>query len=139
VRRGDSLWVISRRFGVSVNKLARWNGLAKSSVLRPGKRLVIWRGKAPAQATARATATKVAARPAALPATGSVHVVRRGENLWSIARRYRVSSRQLAKWNGIEAGELLQPGQTLNLAPPQGASGAAPATPGAAAADAGSI
>ena len=42
VRRGDSLWVISRRFGVSVNKLARWNGLSKRSVLHPGKRLVIW-------------------------------------------------------------------------------------------------
>jgi membrane-bound lytic murein transglycosylase D len=135
VRSGDSLWVISRRFGVSVNKLARWNGLAKTSVLRPGKRLVIWRGKAPAQATA----TKVAARPAAVPAAGSVHVVRRGENLWSIAQRYRVSSRQLAEWNGIEAGALLQPGQTLNLAAPQRSSEVTPASAGAAGTHADSI
>ncbi len=59
VRRGDSLWVISRRFEVSVSKLARWNGLAKSSVLRPGQKLVIWRGKAPANAAGPAP-TKVA-------------------------------------------------------------------------------
>jgi peptidoglycan lytic transglycosylase D len=64
VRRGDSLWAISRRFEVSVNKLARWNGLAKSSVLRPGQKLVIWRGKAPARA-AKPAATKVASVQAA--------------------------------------------------------------------------
>ncbi|GMQ95841.1 MAG: LysM peptidoglycan-binding domain-containing protein [Gammaproteobacteria bacterium] len=64
VRRGDSLWVISRRFEVSVNKLARWNGLAKSSVLRPGQKLVIWRGKSRAQpaATKVAIATVKSAR-----------------------------------------------------------------------------
>ena len=50
VRRGDSLWAISQRFGVSVNQLARWNGLSKHSVLRPGKRLVIWRGTEPVKA-----------------------------------------------------------------------------------------
>ncbi len=42
VRDGDSLWTIARRFGVSHVTLARWNNLALSSVLRPGKRLVVW-------------------------------------------------------------------------------------------------
>jgi membrane-bound lytic murein transglycosylase D len=51
VRSGDSLWVISRRFGVTVNKLARWNGLSKHSVLRPGKRLIIWRASPIPEAT----------------------------------------------------------------------------------------
>jgi len=116
VRRGDSLWLIARRFGVSVNKLARWNGLSKRSVLRPGKRLVIWRGAAPTKA--KATVTKVASAAAADIAQGaSVHVVRRGDNLWTIARRYQLSSRNLAEWNRIPADAILQPGQTLSLAP----------------------
>jgi membrane-bound lytic murein transglycosylase D len=51
VRTGDNLWVISKRFGVTVNKLVRWNGLSKHSVLRPGKRLIIWRGKVAPEAT----------------------------------------------------------------------------------------
>jgi LysM repeat protein len=118
VRRGDSLWVISQRFGVSVNKLARWNGLSKRSVLRPGKRLVIWRGTAPVK-PARVKATTVATAEGARrpPAVGSVHVVRRGDNLWTIARRYRLSARSLAEWNRIDGDALLQPGQTLTLAP----------------------
>jgi len=119
VRRGDSLWLISRRFGVSVNKLARWNGLSKRSVLRPGKRLVIWRGAAPAP-SAKASITKVATvETRAIAAGATVHVVRRGDNLWTIARRYRLSSRSLAEWNRIDADALLQPGQTLSLAPAQ--------------------
>lgn len=42
VRSGDSLWVIARRFGVSHLKLARWNDLSPSDVLRPGRKLVVW-------------------------------------------------------------------------------------------------
>lgn len=119
VRRGDSLWRISRRFGVSVNKLARWNGLSKRSVLRPGKRLVIYRGTG--SPTAPRMTKVAAAEPVALPPDASVHVVRPGDNLWTIARRYRLSTRQLAEWNRIGADALLQPGQTLVLSPAPGA------------------
>jgi len=119
VRRGDSLWVISRRFGVSVNKLARWNGLSKRSVLRPGKRLVIWRGTAPVKAVTPKTTKGATLEGAGIPAGASVHVVRRGDNLWTIARRYRLSARDLVEWNRLDGDALLQPGQTLTLAPAQ--------------------
>lgn len=41
VRRGDTLSGISRKYGVSVNKLCGLNGIKKSSVLRVGQRLRI--------------------------------------------------------------------------------------------------
>lgn len=44
VRRGDSLWLISRRQRVGLNELMRWNGLDSDSVLRPGQELIIRRG-----------------------------------------------------------------------------------------------
>lgn len=40
VRRGDSLWTIARRHGISVERLKAANGLRTSKV-RPGQRLVI--------------------------------------------------------------------------------------------------
>jgi len=49
VRRGDTLYRISRRVGVSVNTLRSWNGLWTNH-LRVGQRLTI-----PTQTTARAT------------------------------------------------------------------------------------
>ncbi|MEK6570037.1 MAG: LysM peptidoglycan-binding domain-containing protein, partial [Bacteroidota bacterium] len=40
VREGDTLWGISRRFGVDVSDLRRWNDLA-SRIIRPGDELVV--------------------------------------------------------------------------------------------------
>ena len=41
VRHGDSLWDISRRFGVSVAQLQQWNQLGHGSVLQPGQTLIV--------------------------------------------------------------------------------------------------
>lgn len=41
VKNGDTLWKIARRHKLSLNKLIRLNKLKKSSVLRPGQRLLI--------------------------------------------------------------------------------------------------
>ncbi len=41
VRNGDSLWLIARRFNVSVNQLRSWNSL-NGNVLRPGQRLTLY-------------------------------------------------------------------------------------------------
>jgi membrane-bound lytic murein transglycosylase D len=41
VRRGDSLWSISRRYGVSVGQLQAWNGLGRRSKIMVGQSLRI--------------------------------------------------------------------------------------------------
>jgi membrane-bound lytic murein transglycosylase D len=41
VRRGDSLWSISKRYKVKVNDLMRWNELSKNSVIQPGQSIKI--------------------------------------------------------------------------------------------------
>ena len=39
VRSGDSLWRISKRYGVSINKLCRLNGISRKKTLRIGQRI----------------------------------------------------------------------------------------------------
>ena len=41
VKRGDSLWEISRQFGVSVASLRRWNRLSANDLLIPGRELFV--------------------------------------------------------------------------------------------------
>ncbi len=41
VKRGDTLWNISKRFGIPINKIKAWNNLS-SNVIWPGQVLVIW-------------------------------------------------------------------------------------------------
>ncbi len=118
IRSGDTLSTIARRYGVSVRAIKRANGL-RSSRIRAGRNLLI------PMSTRRLTAwhgnvTKPVRRPIrrlAAPGNGVklVHLVRRGDTLWDIARRYNVYIYQVTGWNGLRRRALLQPGQKLNI------------------------
>lgn len=43
VKRGDTLWSISRRYGIDVGRLARWNGISTKARLRQGEKLAVYR------------------------------------------------------------------------------------------------
>jgi len=41
VRNGDSLYIIARKFRVGIDQIARWNGIDKNKILRPGQKLTL--------------------------------------------------------------------------------------------------
>lgn len=46
VRSGESLWLIARRYKVTVKKLKRWNrSLRRSSLLHPGQKILVYPGR----------------------------------------------------------------------------------------------
>jgi membrane-bound lytic murein transglycosylase D len=108
---GDTLWSISRRYGVALASLARWNSLATRDTLRVGRELVIWSSKG----TARTPPGPVAA--IADKARKTLHyTVRSGDSLYGIARRYKVSVSDLQRWNkGVTNPARLSIGQRLTL------------------------
>jgi len=123
VAPGDSLSTIARRYGTSVSQLMAVNGLQNHSI-RTGKSLVLPGSKAMAESL---TAVHVANTRARLAAGGSreggsressarEYVIRSGDSLWSIARRFKVSPQQLQAWNDISTKKALQPGQKLIVA-----------------------
>lgn len=98
VRRGDSLWRIAHRYGTTVGAIARMNGISPHEILRPGEKLRLY---------ARA--------PVARHGELRFEVVRRGDSLWTIARRHGMSVRKLAALNGLSHDEVLHPGERLRL------------------------
>ncbi len=101
VRPGESLWVIARRYSVSVNDLQRWNNLGQSTMIRPGQRLSI-------RADTAAGSTPARSQP-------SQYTVRNGDSLWIIARRLNVSLADLMRWNNLNENSILRPGQVLTI------------------------
>jgi putative chitinase len=113
VQRGENLFRIALRYGLTFRTLAAANGIANPSRIYAGQRLVIpGRGDAPA----------LPAQPA--PA-GRSYTVRRGDTLSAIARRYGISTWTLAQANGIRNPSFIYVGQVLRI--PQGGSPVAPA------------
>ena len=47
--------------------------------------------------------------------TPNIYIVRNGDNLWSIARRFDLRSKDIASQNNIPLDSILKPGQELNL------------------------
>jgi membrane-bound lytic murein transglycosylase D len=115
VRRGDTLSTIARRYRVSVSAIKRANHL-RGTLIRVNQNLLIPISTRPISVrVANVTRpVRVSYRPPASRAK-VVHRVRYGETLWSIARRYRVYVRQLARWNFIRPHDILRAGQTLNI------------------------
>lgn len=110
VRSGDYLGKIAERYGVGVSQIKRWNGL-RSDRLRIGQRLTIYPRKP--LASVRNTSTKPST-PSNATST-KVHVVRKGDSLWTIAQKYPgVTIEKLREWNGIR-GNRLMPGTKLKL------------------------
>ncbi len=111
VRSGDFLGKIAARYGVRVSQIKQWNGL-RSNNLRIGQRLTIYPRKRSTSTKSTATAS---VRKQNFPAGTKVHIVRRGDSLWTISRKYPgISVDNLKKWNGI-SGKNLKPGTKLKL------------------------
>ena len=62
------------------------------------------------------------------PSPSGFYTVRSGDTLYSIARRFGLDSRELARWNQLGDGSLIYPGQRLRLGPGGGAA-RAPTSP----------
>ena len=105
VKSGESLWSISRRYGMTVSQLARMNHLSSKSVLQPGQRLQV-----------AGSGGSVAETEAKVAAMGKVNYrVKRGDTLTGIARRFEVTVRQLQAWNNMGASTALRAGQFLTI------------------------
>jgi lipoprotein NlpD len=74
------------------------------------------------------SAIAACAGPERRPAAPDWHVVRSGETLYSIAQRYGLDYRDLARWNEIGRDYLIRPGDRLRLHRPSGESAAAAET-----------
>ena len=93
VQKNETLGGIAKRYGVSVSTLQAYNGISNPNLLYVGKKL-----KVPTGQVKEVT-----------------YVVRKGESLGLIAKRFGVSSGDLALINRISRPDLIRVGQKLTI------------------------
>jgi membrane-bound lytic murein transglycosylase D len=97
---GDTLWDLAKKYKVSTQAIARWNGMAPKDYIRPGQTLVIRLPKGKNSGIVR----------------NITYTVRSGDSLARIGQKFGVKIKDIIKWNQIAGQKYLQPGQKLKLA-----------------------
>ncbi len=101
VKSGDTLWDIAQSYGINHNDIRRWNG-RRSSRLSLDQKLVLYVPQAKAEAKLRTSSKKL------------VYVVRRGDNLWDISRRFKTTPAKIRRWNKMNNNRIT-PGDRLTV------------------------
>ncbi|MCL2191385.1 MAG: LysM peptidoglycan-binding domain-containing protein [Treponema sp.] len=107
IQPGDTLYALSRHYGISVATIEMHNPGVRNRHLRPGETLVI-----PVLQEVEPFARE--------PVTFSrlfngTHVVAQGDTLWSLARRYNVNPQELAMANNMDLNQTLSIGRALRV------------------------
>lgn len=92
VNAGDSLESIAKALGVTTNELMSINGMSPNQILVPGALLVV---------------------PAKENSTFTKYIVKKGDNLYSIAQRYNTTAEQLLKLNGLSVNDYIYPNEEI--------------------------
>lgn len=129
VKRGDTVYDIAGRYGLTVAVLAAANNLADPSVIFPGEVLLIpdeSGSVAQAETAAAVTAAPAAAATPDVPGEGNSYTVRSGDNPYRIARRFGVPVQTLIEINHITNPTRLKVGQVLIIPGPDATAPLAP-------------
>ena len=92
VKRGETLGVIAKKYGLNASALAAHNGIANPNRVKIGQKLTI-----PSKSK---TLT---------------YTIRKGDTLSTIAKKYKTTAAAIAKANGIKKPNAIQQGQKLKI------------------------
>lgn len=111
VRSGDFLGSVARKYSVRVSDIKKWNGL-RSNNIKIGQRLTIYPKKSSGSSSNLASNT---VKNSSVSSKTITYVVRSGDSLWSISKKFPgVSVQNIKDWNDI-SGSKLKSGMKLKI------------------------
>ncbi len=112
VRKGETVSSIAARYGVKVSDIQYWNNIG--SKIQVGQKLVVKGGSAKAATTTAAVTAPV--KPVVKNSGSDIHVVKKGETLWSIAQAYDdITVYDLMTMNNLNKSSKIMPGDKLKV------------------------
>lgn len=92
---GQTLYSIARQYNISIKDLAEWNNITTSERVKVGQNLIVKQSKG------NTTAAVVEPKTSKPVTSSTSHVVQKGETLYSISKRYGVTTKQIQEWNSM--------------------------------------
>ncbi|MCK4864218.1 MAG: LysM peptidoglycan-binding domain-containing protein [Gammaproteobacteria bacterium] len=115
VQQGDTFWELAQYHRVGVRQLAKWNSMAPTDRLQAGQQLIIWSRRGSSVSSA-VDIESLSAPPRRSITKRIGYRVRNGDSLARISSKFRVTIKQLKRWNrSVRTKKYLQPGQWLTL------------------------
>lgn len=90
----DTLDKIANQYGITIEELLKINGISASNVLSPGEQLVV---------------------PLKRQSPYTYYTVKKGDNMYEIAKRNDIDYTLLLQLNGLEKDDYIYPNQTIIL------------------------
>lgn len=94
VKSGDTLSDIAKMYGTTYQKLAQYNGIANPNIINVGQKIRI---------------------PGTTAITETVYIVKSGDTLSDIAKKYGTTYQKLAQYNGIANPNVISIGQKIRI------------------------
>ena len=113
IKSGDSLGLIANKFNTEIDLIRQINKV-KGNQIRAGKFLLIPVATASLDSYILSQDQRLAkTQNRELTGKKRIHIVKSGDTLWDLSRSYNVSTRSIAKWNGMAPRDTIKPGQKL--------------------------
>ena len=107
VRRGDNMYAIAHKYGMSLYELMSLNRGVKPNRIHPGQTIIVSDSYYNSRASRKKPTRKYAAKAQSRGSYKVIsHKVRNGESLWSIANRYGTTISQLKRSNGLRSNNI---------------------------------
>lgn len=103
IQRGDTLSEIAQRYNTTVNELVRLNNIQNPNMIYANETLLI-----PTKNNSISTGSD--------DKNNTIYIVQRGDTLYSIAKRFNTTVKNIVNNNGISNQNLIYPGQRLIIA-----------------------
>jgi membrane-bound lytic murein transglycosylase D len=113
IRSGEVLGVLAERYRTTVSLIKSVNGISGNNI-RAGQTLIIPAARRDLERYRLSSNQRLKSiQNRSRNGHKQEYRVRQGDTLWSIARKYDVGVKQLAKWNGMAPRDPLKPGKKL--------------------------
>lgn len=117
VKRGETISQISQQYQVPAEMIVVWNGLSSVHKITAGQQLALYLAGSeehPQHRTAASNAAVHRAPDYAAETEYRWYLVKSGDSLWTISRRFKTSLNEIRRWNNLKSN-LIHPGNRLKV------------------------